>query len=390
MSASVIRPFPLVQLHAVMNARHKWVALQLRWSPAANDTGAALRMLFDDPELFGTLAPLDCVLPVPDVGMLDDALLALLPVGRTIFSVPAAAVADPQAQQQCLRLQQLGYRLLQDGVSSASGGSGAGHALALDCGEGMSPSLAPLPPGAVHLARGVDSAALFLDCQGKGFSWFCGQYPLHPEPSTTPDDGTSRTRLLALLGLLARDAESRELEGLLKQDPALSFHLLKLVNSAAFAQTTPISNFSQAISVLGRRQLQRWLQLLLYARPGLDGAANPLLPLAALRAAQMETLCRLQGGIRAQQDSAFMTGVFSLLDVLLVTPMHKLVGSLSLAPEVADALLERRGPLGALLALAEASSADEALLAAADIDARAYWRSLVQAYHWAIHVSRNL
>jgi EAL and modified HD-GYP domain-containing signal transduction protein len=144
--------------------------------------------------------------------------------------------------------------------------------------------------------------------------------------TATLGDGTSRKRLLALLGLLARDADSRELEVLLKQDPALAYHLLKLVNSAAFALSSPIHSFGQAINVLGRRQLQRWLQLLLYARQQDDGLANPLLPLAAVRAHDGR-LAKALGWDRDQQDMAFVAGVFSLLDVLLAMPMTEIVAA---------------------------------------------------------------
>jgi EAL and modified HD-GYP domain-containing signal transduction protein len=129
---------------------------------------------------------------------------------------------------------------------------------------------------------------------------------------------------------------------LLKQDPALAYHLLKLVNSAAFALSSPIHSFGQAINVLGRRQLQRWLQLLLYARQQDDGLANPLLPLAAVRASMMEELAKSLEGDRDQQDMAFVA-VFSLLDVLLAMPMTEIVAALSLDLDVVRALLDRAG-----------------------------------------------
>src|SRR5437763_5634428 len=159
-------------------------------------------------------------------------------------------------------------------------------------------------------------------------------------PQAEGVDGSSRKRLLTMLALLARDADSRELEAQLKQDPALSYHLLKLVNSAAFSCGTQITSFGQAISRIGRRQLQRWLQLLLYAQHHPDGPPNLLLPLAAQRGALLEALCKRDGGDRDDQDQAFMAGVFSLLDRLFHMPMGEVVRDLNLPGHVEAALLQ--------------------------------------------------
>jgi EAL and modified HD-GYP domain-containing signal transduction protein len=227
------------------------------------------------------------------------------------------------------------------------------------------------------------------ECESLGYDWFSGLYPQHMPQPDSGHDGTTRRRLLALLGLLARDADTRELENTLKQDPALSFHLLKLVNSAAFAVGSEITSFLQAITVLGRRQLQRWLQLLLYARQRADGPPNLLLPLAALRGGQLEELCRRDGGDRDEQDLAFMCGAFSLLDRLFDTPMDEIIGSLRLPQNVLDALLRREGTLGARLRLME-HVPQAAELARAGINLDTWWQSQLHAAHWAIQVARNV
>jgi EAL and modified HD-GYP domain-containing signal transduction protein len=259
--------------------------------------------------------------------------------------------------------------------------------LIFDAALTLPPVLALVAQPGPHLALGMGSEARFAECAKAGFTWFMGDFARQSR-DLNANDGTSRKRLLALLGLLARDADSRELEILLKQDPALSYHLLKLVNSAAFALSSPIHSFGQAINVLGRRQLQRWLQLLLYARQQDDGGVNPLMPLAAVRAAQMESLAKAKGWDRDQQDMAFVAGVFSLLDVLLGMPMTEIVAALSLDLDVVMALLDRAGPLGEILQLVERH--DSAALAAAGIDHETYGQGQLQAFQWAIQVSRNL
>jgi c-di-GMP phosphodiesterase len=389
MSLSEPSPFPLVGLKAVTNVQHEWVALAFDIAASPDDALPALQAVFGYPDIQAALAPLDCIVRVPDLAVTDPAQLRSLSSSTVMFRVPLSACTDASQRKKCQQLAEQGYRLLVEGEGGIHAGQAGIRSMAFDCSEKLPSALAMLTMPGPHLALNVDTQARRDAAKAAGLALFCGDYARHPDPDLAPSDGTSRKRLLALLGLLARDADSRELEILMKQDPALSYHLLKVVNSAAFALSSPIHSFGQAINVLGRRQLQRWLQLLLYARQQ-DGGANPLLPLAAVRAAQMETLVKLRGGDRDQQDLAFVTGVFSLLDVLLGMPMTEIVSALSLDLDVVRALLDRAGPFGELLKVVEQDRPDSSALCDLELDHETWWRSLLQAYHWAIQVSRNL
>jgi EAL and modified HD-GYP domain-containing signal transduction protein len=384
--------FPLVEVRSVANAQNEWVALLLRGVGQPVDD-AFVQALFGAPDLLVAIAPLDCVLLLDDPAVLTPPVLKLLPPNRIVLAVRGAALAGENVARRLAELQMEGYRVmldgpLPDGVKAplalrivARDFAAAGH---------VEPVAASLPAlFGPHLARGVATRDLYVACESAGFTWFSGDYVFEFVPEQG-EDGASRKRMLAMLSLLARDADSSELEAQLKQDAALSYHLLKLVNSAAFSFGTQITSFNQAISRLGRRQLQRWLQLLLYARQRPEDPPNPLLPLAALRGAALETLCKDEGGDRDEQDLAFMTGVFSLLDRLFRMPMGELVGELSLPEEVEAALVRRAGRLGQRLRLADAPGPTGALLDAAGVDAHGWWQAQLHAHHWAIQVARNV
>ena len=384
-------PLPLVDMQAAANAGNHWVALTLRVDAGLADPSAAWHAIFSTADLLSAIAPLDCVLLLPTPAILTPILLGLMPPNRVMFAIAAGALVDDAACKQMAALQEQGYRILLDGPAPDGVAVPPGlRAVALDCTDGAPAPGTLLSMYGPHLARGVDTAARLDECGKAGFGWFSGDYPLTPAPAIEADGCCSRKCLLSLLGLLSVDADTREVETRLKQDPTLSFHLLKLVNSAAFAHNTPITSFAQAIGLLGRRQLQRWLQLLLYTRQREDGLPNPLLPIAALRAAQMESLCKQRGGDSGAQDLAFMIGVFSLLDVLLGMPMEEIVDALKLAPDAAAALLDRTGSLGRLLKLVETPAPSPTQLQQSDTTPLRWWQSQLHAYHWAIQVSRNL
>ncbi|MGH8855094.1 MAG: EAL and HDOD domain-containing protein, partial [Telluria sp.] len=135
----------------------------------------------------------------------------------------------------------------------------------------------------------------------------------------------------------------------------LGLNLLRLVNTPAAGNGRRIESISQALMLLGRRQLQRWLQILLYAEPGVRGHnLSPLLMLATTRARLMELLAqRLRPGHRNVADVSFTVGMMSLMDTLFCIPMADIVEQIPVIDEVKAALLRRSGFFGELLRLAE-------------------------------------
>jgi EAL and modified HD-GYP domain-containing signal transduction protein len=135
---------------------------------------------------------------------------------------------------------------------------------------------------------------------------------------------------------------------------------------------------------------------LLYARQGDQGSAlNPLMLRAAFRASSMEAYCRQRGGDRDEQDSAFMVGMFSLLDLLFGAPLWEILKPLNLPESIVDALIDREGELGRLLGVVELADRpmSEKLTSALQlqsIDAGTYYENLVYAYSWVNQVCQDM
>jgi c-di-GMP-related signal transduction protein len=94
--------------------------------------------------------------------------------------------------------------------------------------------------------------------------------------------------LLRLLSLILNDASDQHIEEQLKRLPYLTLTLLRVVNSVAYGTVKKDSSVSQCLVMLGRRQLQRWVQVMLYASSQQAMAQNPLLHTAVVRARVME------------------------------------------------------------------------------------------------------
>jgi EAL and modified HD-GYP domain-containing signal transduction protein len=211
------------------------------------------------------------------------------------------------------------------------------------------------------LAEKVDSAEQARFCMDLGFHLFQGYYFAKPVVLTGKRNDPSKLSLLKLLGLIQSEAETSKIEQEFKQNPTLSYNMMRLVNSVAMGTTNKISSLKQAIMLLGRRQLQRWMQLLLFTLGDSNAEfPTPLMQLAASRGKMAELMAQIaRPDDRPYQEYAFTAGIMSLLDTLLGMPMQTIVEQLNLTEDVQQALMERKGPLGRLLQLAEKQETDD-------------------------------
>lgn len=196
--------------------------------------------------------------------------------------------------------------------------------------------------------------------------------------------------MMKLLQELNKDADIDAIEDIFRENPELTFQLLKLVNSVMIGTRDKIKSLRHAIMILGIIQLRRWVQLSLYAGKEDNELSSPLLEMAAVRGRLMEQLILQRPAAQGNHESAeaaFFTGILSLLDALYETSMDHIVESLNLSEELGAALLRHEGILGQLLLLAKKLErsdfpAVQELLDALSIDLAQLLQAQLEAFNW--------
>ncbi len=221
-----------------------------------------------------------------------------------------------------------------------------------------------------------------------------GDWCMAPPAKAQGAQAASRALALQLVQLVAADAHTHEIEALLRRDAALSYHLLRLVNSLGIGAGRKVNSFSQAILILGRQQLRRWLNLMLFAARQGDIRSPMLLSRVSVRARQLELLAKARGMDKNLQEQAFMTGMFSLLGVLFGMPLAEVLAPLPLSEAVRAALVDYEGELGDMHRLVETAESGDlgavaAQLSALQIESGDYNDACVGAVSWMLDAVRE-
>jgi EAL and modified HD-GYP domain-containing signal transduction protein len=304
-----------------------------------------------------------CFLNV-DAEVLASDIFAFLPRERTVLELVSSVEADDAVLARMRELAGHGFRFALDGVDGDSARLQRllplSRFVKLDLRVTPMASL-PALVGRLHamdkivVAEKVETREEYQACLDLGFDYFQGFYFARPAVLGGRKLSPSQAAVLDLMNLVMSDVDNTEIEKAIKRDVTLALNLLRLVNTPAVGARQRIDSVSQALIVLGRRQLQRWLQIMLYAEPSTHGHnQTPLLMLATTRGRLMELLAqRLRPGQRYLGDVAFTVGIMSLMDVLFGIPMRDIVEQIPVSDEIRDALLGRAGFFGQLLELSE-------------------------------------
>jgi len=187
-----------------------------------------------------------------------------------------------------------------------------------------------------------------------GIRYVCGS--MAPREDTAAKDALPLSpeaqRIGQLLQQLVTGAETPVIVGQIKGDVGLSYRLLRRLKTAELAHLNECTSIDQAVQLLGRNELYRWLSVLLLKSPGNRKAASAMHEIALWRARLLELLA-----IERKEPAPgqlFTLGLASMLGPLLKITPQEVVDTLSLNSHGSQALLQQVGPWASYLQVSRA------------------------------------
>ena len=151
---------------------------------------------------------------------------------------------------------------------------------------------------------------------------------------------------ISLLNLIEEDDfDLTKAADIISQDTALIISLLRLANTRSF--NSEITSVRVAVSMLGQKDLTRWIQTTVIEKLCSD-KPNELMRLSLLRAKFAENLAPVFGMAMRSQE-LFLTGLFSILDIILDCSMEEALSMVRASGKIRTALLEHTGSLAEVL-----------------------------------------
>lgn len=287
-------------------------------------------------------------------------VVSLLPKDQAVVEILENVTVDDALIQACRELKEQGYLLVLDDFIE----NGFEPLIELAdiikvdfMSTGPAQRLAWVekyaPRGIKLLAEKVETREEFEQAIEMGFSYFQGYFFSKPVILSRKDIPGFKLNYLQMLQEINRpEVDIEQIDQIIKRDQALCYKLLRYIDSAQFAWRSKISSIKQALILLGDANIKKWVNLVVLTSMAADKPLE-LVTCSVVRGRFFESLAAvLQKPDRALDF--FLMGMFSFIDAITGRPLDETLAEISLAEDIAQALLGGKNALAPLLELGQA------------------------------------
>ena len=187
------------------------------------------------------------------------------------------------------------------------------------------------------LAEKVETIEDFNEAVTYGYEYFQGYYLSKPLMISGKKIAENKAIYIQILKEINNENFSIEsMENLIKRDVSLSFKLLKLINSSYYSFTSEIKSLKQALALLGEKEIKKWLYLIVFQTMGEN--KPEVIIIDSLTRARFAEIIAKNNGMDINPFNAYLTGILSMIDLLLDTPLNQVLEEILIPPEVKDGL----------------------------------------------------
>jgi EAL and modified HD-GYP domain-containing signal transduction protein len=276
-----------------------------------------------------------------------------LPKEQVVVELLETVEPDPEVLQACQKLKSAGYLIAMDDFVYE-----ARYDPLLEFTDFVKVDFLSTPeearkslwqkisPLKVRLvAEKVETPQMFQQGIESGYSFFQGYFFSKPAIIVAKDIPTFKAHYFQLLKEIHRSGtDLNKLDGIIRQDVALTYKLLRYINSAFFGLPHKIKSVKQALVLLGERTIKNWISFVALASMGSD-KPEELLILTVVRARFCETMAPYFD-LADRKDDSFLMGLFSLIDAFLDRPLSQILAEIPIDDPIKLALLGEPGRLG--------------------------------------------
>ena len=202
-----------------------------------------------------------------------------------------------------------------------------------------------LKKGIIILAEKVETREEFEEAVELGCTYFQGYFFSKPVVMSGKDLPISPANYFNILEELhTSEPDLNRIAIILERDLSLSYKLLKLINSAAFSIRGKIDSIKNAVTMLGINEFEKWINLIILKELGAN-KPKEIIRLSIIRAKFCELIAQELEQVE-EKSKFFITGMFSLLDVLMNDKLENLLTELPITEDIKSALLKREGIFG--------------------------------------------